>query len=117
MSEYNWCHGSKCHEHKTTDRIRGVKGSKVLRTRKIAQNNWNKNTVWSSFCSQGCWNDFMHEHWEEFMALYPRTECLETPIDVQVENRDTYRYKYNGGEYERVPHVEKTKTIIPINNN
>jgi hypothetical protein len=37
--EYNWCHGTKCHEHRTQDRIRGVKGSKVLRTRKIAQNN------------------------------------------------------------------------------
>ena len=84
---YNWCHGTKCHKSHTQDRIRGVKGSKVLRTRKIAQNNWNKNTVWSSFCSQSCWNDFMNEHWAEFMALYPRTEALETPIDVQVETK------------------------------
>ena len=100
---------SKCHEHKTQDRIRGVKGSKVLRTKKIAINNWNKNNVWSHFCSQGCWNDFMHTHWNEFINLHPRTECLETPIDVQVENRDTFRYKWNSGEYERVPHVEKVK--------
>ena len=90
MSNYNWCHGPSCHTNKTQDRIRGVKGSKVLRTRKIAQNNWNKNTVWSSFCSQGCWNDFMNEHWSEFMALYPRTEALETPIDVVVETRQDY---------------------------
>ena len=83
--DYNWCHGPKCHKHHTQDRIRGVKGSKVLRTRKIAQNNWNSNTVWSSFCSQGCWNDFMNKHWAEFMALYPRTECLETPIEVTKE--------------------------------
>ena len=89
MSNYNWCHGPSCHENKTQDRIRGVKGSKVLRTRKIAQNNWNKNTVWSSFCSQGCWNDFMNEHWSEFMALYPRTECLETPIEVTKETVDS----------------------------
>ena len=116
MSDYNWCHGAKCHEHKTQDRIRGVKGSKVLRTKKIAINKWNENNVWSHFCSQGCWNDFMHTHWNEFINLHPRTECLETPIDVQVENRDTYRYRYNGGEYERVPHVEKVKTIVPINN-
>ena len=87
MSNYNWCHGPSCHTNKTQDRIRGVKGSKVLRTRKIAQNNWNKNTVWSSFCSQGCWNDFMNKHWSEFMALHPRTEALETPIDVQVETK------------------------------
>ena len=113
MSDYNWCHGPECHTRHTQDRIRGVKGSKVLRTRKIAQNHWNANNVWSHFCSQGCWNDFMHEHWNEFINLHPRTECLETPIDVQVENRDTYRYKWdNNGNYERVPHVEKVKTII-----
>ena len=39
MSDYNWCHGPKCHKNKTQDRIRGVKGSKVLRTKKIAENN------------------------------------------------------------------------------
>ena len=38
MSDYNWCHGPKCHTKHTQDRIRGVKGSKVLRTRKIPQN-------------------------------------------------------------------------------
>ncbi len=116
MTDYNWCHGSKCHEHRTQDRIRGVKGSKVLRTKKIAINKRNENNVWSHFCSTGCWNDFMHTHWNEFINLHPRTEPLETPIDVQVENRDTYRYKWNNGEYERVPHVEKVKTILPINN-
>ena len=80
MSDYNWCHGPKCHTNKTQDRIRGVQGSKVLRTRKIKQTTWNERNVWSHFCSQGCYTDFMHEHWEEFIALYPRTECLETPI-------------------------------------
>ena len=29
----------------------------------------------------------MHEHWSEFINLYPRTECLETPIEVEVETR------------------------------
>ena len=81
MSDYNWCHGPECHEHKTVDRVRGVKGSKVLRTRKIAINKWNENNVWSHFCSQGCWNDFMHKHWNEFIRLHPRAECLETPIE------------------------------------
>ena len=89
MSDYNWCHGPKCHKHHTQDRIRGVKGSKVLRTRKIAQNQWNANNVWSNFCSQGCWNEFMHEHWAEFINLYPRTEALETPIEVTKETVDS----------------------------
>ena len=91
MSNYNWCHSPSCHTHKTQDRIRGVKGSKVLRTRKIAINKWNENNVWSHFCSQGCWNDFMHEHWDEFIALHPRTEALETPINVVKEKATNWR--------------------------
>ena len=90
MSNYRWCHGPSCHTNKTQDRIRGVKGSKVLRTRKIAETHWNRNNGWAHFCSQGCWNDFMHEHWNEFIALHPRTECLETPIEVEVETRTDY---------------------------
>ena len=88
--EYNWCHGPKCHEHHTQDRIRGVKGSKVLRTRKIAQNNWNENNMFSHFCSQGCWNEFAYAHWEEFIRLHPRTEALETPIEIETFTRTDY---------------------------
>ena len=91
MSEYNWCHGPKCHKSHTQDRIRGVKGSKVLRTRKIAINKWNENNYFSHFCSQGCYTDFLYAHWEEFIRLHPRTEALETPIDVVVETRTDWR--------------------------
>jgi len=103
MSDYNWCHGPKCHEHKTQDRIRGVKGSKVLRTRKIPQNSWNQRTVWSHFCSQGCYTEFMHEHWEEQIRLHPRTECLETPITdpVKTKHNNGY-YDYTNTEFEIV---------------
>ena len=106
MSDYNWCHGPNCHKHKTQDRIRGVKGSKVLRTRKIAQNNWNAHNCWSHFCSQGCWNDFMYAHWDEFIRLHPRTEPLETPIEVDVVTRTLW----NGQTY-------KTKDIKEVVDN
>ena len=89
MTDYNWCHGPKCHKHHTQDRIRGVKGSKVLRTRKIPQNQWNANNMWSHFCSQGCWNEFAFAHWDEFINLHPRTEALETPIEVTKEIVDS----------------------------
>ena len=107
MSDYNWCHGPECHEKKTQDRIRGVKGSKVLRTRKIAENNWNMNNVWSHFCSQGCWNDFMHKHWNEFIGLHPRTECLETPIT------DPKKTTHNNGYYD---YTNTTFDIIGVDN-
>ena len=91
MSDYNWCHGPKCHTNHTQDRIRGVQGSKVLRTRKIKQDSWNANTYFSHFCSQGCYTDFLYAHWEEFIRLHPRTDCLETPIEVQVETRTDWQ--------------------------
>ena len=90
MSDYQWCHGPKCHTKHTQDRRRGGKGSKVLRTRKIAENQWNKNSVWSVFCSQGCYTDFFYKYWQEVIAIAPRLEALETPIEVEVETRTDY---------------------------
>ena len=105
MSEYVWCHGTKCHERNTTTRVRGVKGSKVLRTKKIPTNNWNSNSHWQYFCDQTCLHDFIREHYQEMVRLHPRNECLETPIDVRVETRTDY---FNN------PY--KTKVIQKINN-
>ena len=85
MSDYNWCHGPSCHTNKTQDRIRGVKGSKVLRTRKVKLNNWNRDSFYSKFCSNSCYNEFANKYVNEITAIAPRTECLETPIDVVVE--------------------------------
>ena len=105
--DYVWCHGPKCHKSHTQDRIRGVKGSKVLRTRKIAQSNeYIRNSMWSHFCSQGCWNDFAFAHWNEFIGLHPRPEALETPIEVTTETRTDWR----GQPYQ-------TKVINKIDNN
>ena len=91
MSDYNWCHGPNCHTNKTQDRIRGVKGSKVLRTRKIAQSSeYIRNSVWSVFCSQGCYTDFFHKYWREVIAIAPRLEALETPIEDPVRTQNSY---------------------------
>ena len=45
MSDYIWCHGPECHKKKTTDRVRGVKGSKVLRTKRIKDNHITINII------------------------------------------------------------------------
>ena len=81
MSDFNWCHGPSCHENKTQDRIRGVKGSKVLRTRKVQQNAWNENSFYRYFCSNNCYNDFANKHVQQIVAIAPRLEALETPIE------------------------------------
>ena len=90
MSEYNWCHGPECHESRTQDRIRGTKGNKVLRTRKIKVTQYNRNNGWQYFCSQGCWNDFFHKYASACRNIAPRNEPLETPIEVVKEEKESY---------------------------
>jgi hypothetical protein len=41
--------------------------------------------MYSYFCSQGCYNDFANKHVREVIAIAPRTDALETPIDVVKE--------------------------------
>ena len=96
MSNFVWCHGPKCHESHTQDRIRGVKGSKVLRTKKVSLPTRPEHmSMYSYFCSQGCYNDFANTYVREVIALHPRTEALETPIDVVKEqNTDWHGNPY-----------------------
>ena len=102
MSNYIWCHGPDCHKRETTTRVRGVKGSKVLRTRKLKTNGVG---IWNYFCDQTCLMRFLRTHYQEFIRLHPRTEALETPIDVVVK---TYT-DYYGNPY-------KQKVIEAIDN-
>ena len=48
----------------------------------------------------------MCAHWDEFIRLHPRTEALETPIEVEVVQREDWQ----GNPY-------KTKQIKTIDNN
>ena len=89
MSDFNWCHGPECHKKHTVDRVRGVKGSKVLRTRKVKQ--YSSNYWYNYFCSQRCYDDFANTYIQQIIAIAPRTECLETPINdphKEVHNTD-----------------------------
>ena len=104
---FNWCHGPKCHEQHTQDRIRGVKGSKVLRTRKIKLNQWNKNHFFRFFCSNHCYNQFATQYIEQIIAIAPRTECLETPIlDPTKQSHENSYYSYNDWKIE----VDETRS-------
>ena len=85
MSDYVWCHGPRCHKRATPPRVRGVKGSKVLRTMKINVSGQYPQGVYKYFCDQTCLHDFIWKYFQEFVALHPRTECLETPIEDPVK--------------------------------
>ena len=101
MTDFNWCHGPECHTKHTVDRIRGVKGSKVLRTRKIKLHPGSDNLYWYQFfCSQRCYDDFTNKYIEQVIAIAPRTEALETPIEDPKKTRHNTNYGYSWNQWD-----------------
>ena len=91
MAEYHWCHGPSCHTYATQDRVRGSKGSKVLRTRKIKINeNGYPSGFYKYFCGNSCYNRFADKYAEQIVRIAPRTEPLETPCEVKKETHTDY---------------------------
>ena len=120
MSQYNWCHNPKCHTYHTTDRIRGVKGKKVLRTRKIKVRDYSQAYYYEGwenyFCRVRCFMQFVKQHITSIVAIAPVNQASETPIDVVQEKVERYNYTYVNGEMVRNPYMSIQKTIKPINN-
>ena len=112
MSDYNWCHNPKCHTYQTTDRIRGVKGSKVLRTRKIKvidplpryYQGWE-----NYFCKVGCLFEFIKQNITSIIAIAPVHEPSETPIEDPQKVRVQSNWNPN--------HYWTETKIKPIENN
>ena len=109
MSDYNWCHGTRCHKNHTQDRIRGTKGNKVLRTKKIKVSNY-YNNMYQYFCSNGCYDDFANANIQQIISIAPRLEPLETPIEVQ-----TIKHPETTHEYGWTQKAWTEKRITKIN--
>ena len=99
MSDHNWCHGPECHTYTTQSRIRGSGRDKVLRTIKIKQGRYNgyQNSVWDYFCNQRCLMDFIKAHKDRIVALAPRREALELPVNIT----KTTETNWSGNNYTR----------------
>ncbi len=122
MSDYNWCHGPECHEQQTQSRIRGSGRDKVLRTIKIKVNP-NYHNIHNYFCNTRCLYDYLNKHAQAIANIAPRTKALETPIKVEKEKYESYRYDWNSddnGATKRVPymatrtHIKSVKTISTL---
>ena len=101
MSDWNYCQGPNCHTYHTVSRIRGVKGNKVLRSRKITRNSfYNQETfersIYSNFCDMRCLMDYLQKHKQQVLAIEPRPEPLETPVDIV---KETKQYGYGDRTY------------------
>ena len=123
MSDYNWCRGPECHQQHTQSRVRGSGTNKVLRTIKIKWGRYNYSgdeqpNIWDYFCNQSCLMDFIRTHIQEVVNIAPRREALETPIKVEKEKYESYRYDYNDieGRPQRVPYQATRTTIKSVDN-
>ena len=100
------CQGPLCHTYDTQSRIRGVKGSKVLRTRnaryEIAEQateryGWAMNWEYY-FCDERCMNKWLNTHMTQLINYVGiKTKPQESPIDIE----QTIHKAWNGQEYTR----------------
>ena len=116
MSNYNWCHGPNCHTTETQSRVRASGDNKVLRTIKIKENanyrGYGRYSMFNYFCGQNCLMDFIRLHLTSIIAIAPRREALETPVKVEKEKYESYRYRWNNNdEHIREPY-QATRTKI-----
>ena len=107
MSTHSWCHGPYCHKKRTQDRVRGVKGNKVLRTRRVRWYQSDYESMWNYFCSQHCMTDYINEHLQAFVRIAPRPEPLETPVDVVQTKALGRKYDWDSREYVDYTYNEK----------
>ena len=94
------CQGPECHTHKTQSRIRGPKGSKVLRTRNarydISDTSHSWGYIWERyFCDERCMQNRLAKHLTQLMTVVGiNTKPNETPIVVEKETKEGWRGTY-----------------------
>ena len=104
MSE-RYCQNPTCHTRNTFSRIRGVKGAKVLRTKKITRS-YDYLLYLNYFCDQTCMLNWLNKNIDRCIGtLGLITKPSETPIDIVNEQRKDYY----GNDYTR-------KTVVPLSN-
>ena len=73
-----YCQGTKCHEYRTKDRIRGTKGSKYYATRRRSDFYYGE----GNFCSLNCQNDWFNIYGDRAIDHFGRlttAKHLTTP--------------------------------------
>ena len=83
MTKY--CQNRLCHYNNTTDRIRAKKSAEPYYVNRTARG------YFGMFCSQGCMLHYIQTHINKVIAIAPRLEALETPIEVKVETHTDWR--------------------------
>ncbi len=84
-----YCQGTKCHQYRTKDRIRGNKGSKYYGTRRRSDFNYGN----GNFCSLNCLYDWINDHIDNALNHFGR---LTEPKKIMCQNAwyKDYIYRY-----------------------
>jgi len=85
-----YCQGNKCHEYKTKDRIRGIKGQKYYSTRRRTSFYYSDN-----FCSLNCQTDWLNQNIEQALNHFGRTTQPKKVLCDQAWYKD-YSWGSNG---------------------
>ena len=86
-----YCQGTKCHEYRTKDRIRGTKGNKSYQTRRRSDFYYGK----GNFCSLNCQTDWLNDHMEHALNHFGRTTEPKKVMCDQAWYKD-YDWRANG---------------------
>ena len=95
-----YCQGTKCHEYRTKDRIRGAKGSKSYQTRRRSSFYYGK----GNFCSMNCQHDWLEQNIEQALNHFGRTTEPKKVLCDQAWYKD-YKYNYNSNGRSTYDHV------------
>ena len=119
-----YCQGTKCHQYRTKDRIRGTKGNKSYQTRRRTDMYYSNN-----FCSLNCQSDWLNKNIEQALDHFGRTTEPKKVMCDQAWYKDyTWRGVGDGGSRhflvndllgQRIPITEQqfdNKNIITPNN-
>ena len=104
-----YCQGTKCHEYRTKDRIRGTKGNKSYQTRRRSEFYYGQ----GNFCCQTCLYDWINEHIEQALDHFGRTteakrvECDDAWYKYRDWRHDNRYYFANPLSEQQIPITEE----------
>ena len=115
------CQGTRCHTYDTQSRIRGVKGSKVLRTRNARYDNvLQKKHEWLNnweyfFCDERCMNNWLDVHMTQLISFVGRLllHLLLQFLHVQQCRMHGGTFS-NGGERWRPTRAYSTLSLLRL---
>ena len=95
-----YCQGTKCHEYRTKDRIKGIKGSKSYQTRRRSSFYYGK----GNFCCQSCMYDWINEHIDHALNHFGRTTEPKKVLCDQAWYKDYVWDRNHAGDGSRYNH-------------